>query len=140
MASKDKAVPSTSSGKRKKILSNAAKLELIKAHERGTSLKRLMDQYNISTSVIYEILRDKERVREFMKMIEYSKKNEHLEDAVYKWYEQERAEGVPVRGIDIQLAAQRLAIQLGIEDFKCTDGWVWRFRRHHASARGRHKL
>ena len=33
-----------------------------------------------------------------------------------------------MRGVDIQNAAQRLANHLGIQDFRCHDGWLWRFR------------
>ena len=49
---------------------------------------------------------------------------ENLDEVVFKWYIQERAEGVPVCGIDIQHAAQRLAEHLGHADFKCSDGWL----------------
>ena len=49
---------------------------------------------------------------------------ENLDEAVYKWYSQQRAEGVPVRGIDIKHAAQRLAEHLNHSGFNCSDGWL----------------
>lgn len=56
---------------------------------------------------------------------------EDLDKAVFKWYTQQRAEGVPVRGVDIQEAAHRLARHMNIGEFKCSTGWLWRFRRRH---------
>ena len=57
--------------------------------------------------------------------------HENLDEAVYKWYVQQRAEGLPVRGVDIQNAAQHLANHLGIQDFRWSDGGLWRFRKQH---------
>ncbi|MPC63863.1 Tigger transposable element-derived protein 7 [Portunus trituberculatus] len=54
-----------------------------------------------------------------------------LEEAVYKWYSQQRAAGVVVRGTDIQEAALKLAKHLGVRDFKGSSGWVYRFRKRH---------
>lgn len=55
----------------------------------------------------------------------------NFDEAVYKWYVQQCAEGLPVRGLDIQNATQCLANHLGIRDFKCSDGWLWRFRNSY---------
>lgn len=54
-----------------------------------------------------------------------------LDDAVYKWVSQLRSSGLPVRGIEIQAAAERLTKQMGLEQFKASSGWLFRFRRRH---------
>lgn len=143
MASDDKAVSFASYAKgKRKILSMAEKLKVIEAHEKGVSRTQLMAQYDLKRSTLHDILKGKERVREVMKKIEGGRKgrdvyrsrkfeHENLDDAVYKQYMQERAKGLPVRSVDIKRAAQRLSTHLGISNFKCSDGWLWRFRRRH---------
>lgn len=42
-------------------------------------------------------------------------------EAVYGWYTQERAEGVPVHGLDIQYY-QWFSYHLGHENFTCSNG------------------
>lgn len=37
----------------------------------------------------------------------------------------------PCERQDIQHTAEKLATHLDIEDFKCSDGWLWCFRRRH---------
>lgn len=44
---------------------------------------------------------------------------------------QRHAEELPVRALDIQNAAQRLANHLRLQDFKCSVGWLWQLRRSH---------
>ena len=53
-----------------------------------------------------------------------------LEEAVYKWYVQERSVCVNVRGTEILDAASKLARHLGIP-FNASSGWLWRFWNHH---------
>ena len=146
MASNNKAMPSTSSGKRKyKILSVVDKLRVIEAHESGISRVQLMAQYDLKKTTLHDILKNKERTRKVMKTVESGKmgkniyrarklQHDNLDDTVYNWYTQKRAEDVSIRGIDIQHAAQRLATHLGIQDFKCSAGWLWRFKRRHGIA------
>ena len=52
-----------------------------------------------------------------------------LEEAVFKWYMQERSVKVNVRGTDLLDAAVKLAKHMGI-DFSGSTGWLWRFRKH----------
>ncbi|KAG7163426.1 Tigger transposable element-derived protein 7-like 67 [Homarus americanus] len=48
-----------------------------------------------------------------------------------KWFVQQRSCGNVVRGVEIQAAAVKLASHMGIENFKASDGWLWRFRNRH---------
>ena len=58
-------------------------------------------------------------------------KSKELEDAVYKWYVQQRSVNVNVRGVEILEAAHKLANNLGITSFKGSTGWLYRFRNRH---------
>jgi hypothetical protein len=42
-----------------------------------------------------------------------------------------RSSGLAVQGIEIQAAAKRLSKQMGLEQFKASSGWLFRFRRRH---------
>ena len=142
MACKGSAVPSKPSEKAKrKTLSMGEKLKVIELYEKGATRALLMNQFDLKKSTLSDILRSRDRIREIVNKIEGGKSedvfrsrklhHEGLDVAVYKWYVQQRAEGLPVRGLDIQNAAQRLANHLGIENFKCSDGWLWQFRKRH---------
>lgn len=48
-----------------------------------------------------------------------------------KWYIQQRSSRVNVRGFEILVAARKLAVQLGIENFTGSDRWLWQFRNRH---------
>lgn len=54
-----------------------------------------------------------------------------LDAAVLRWFIQQRATGVNVIGVEIMTAAVKLAQELGIVNFKGSDGWLWRFRSRH---------
>lgn len=142
MASKPTTDSSPSGKGKRKILSIMEKLEVICDSEKGLSRSQIREKYGLKKTTVHDILKAKEKVKEAMKKIETWKKGnelfrtrklpqEDLDAAVYKWYTQQKAEGTPVRGIDIQHAAHRLAGHLGYKDFKCSDGWLWRFRRRH---------
>ena len=50
-------------------------------------------------------------------------RSKDLEEAVHKWYVQERSVGVNVRGVDILDAAKKLAAHMGIP-FNGSGGWL----------------
>ncbi|KAG7157955.1 Tigger transposable element-derived protein 7-like 24 [Homarus americanus] len=58
-------------------------------------------------------------------------KDTNLEEAVTKWFVQQRSCGNVVRSVEIQAAAAKLASHMGIENFEASDGWLWRFRNRH---------
>ena len=64
-------------------------------------------------------------------------KYDNLDEALFKWHNQQQAAGIAVRGVELLDAASKLAVDLGIEDFKSSTGWLWRFRRRHLLANKR---
>ena len=54
-----------------------------------------------------------------------------LKEAVYRWYVDQRSVSVNMRGLEIADVANKLARHMGIESFKASDGWLWRFRNRH---------
>ncbi|XP_045104407.1 tigger transposable element-derived protein 7-like [Portunus trituberculatus] len=53
-----------------------------------------------------------------------------LDEAVYKWYVQQKACGNKVTSGTIRNACEQLSKHLGIQ-FSASDGWLWRFRNRY---------
>lgn len=135
--------------KRKRVnLSVAQKLELIKKLESGVSVTRVCDEYGVKKQTVSDIRKSKVKLQEYAlkfsidgsgsKSAGFSArkhmkpaKSQDLDEAVYKWYVQERSVGVKVRAVEIASAATDLAEHLAIPNFKASDGWLWRFRKRH---------
>ena len=147
-------VPFTMTSKRKESekrkrtnLSIAAKLELIEKLESGVSVARVCDEYGVKKQTVSDIRRSKEKLQAFAvnfdvdpstdrKGVVHGRKHmkvsqsRDLEGAVYKWYMQQRAVNVNVRGVEIVEAAKKLAEHMGVT-FQGSAGWLWRFGNRH---------
>ena len=128
-------------------LSVNQKLEHIRKLEAGASVKSVCEEYGVKKQTVSDIRKAKDKLLTFS--LKYNvvegrensfvggrkrmrvSKDENLEEAVTKWFVQQRSCGVKVRGIAIQDAAQKLARHMGITDFTASDGWLWRFRNRH---------
>ena len=128
-------------------LSVNQKLEHIRKLEAGASVKSVCEEYGVKKQTVSDIRKAKDKLLAFS--LKYNvvegrensfvggrkrmrvSKDENLEEAVTKWFVQQRSCGVKVRGIAIQDAAQKLARHMGITDFTASDGWLWRFRNRH---------
>nr|XP_027796435.1 tigger transposable element-derived protein 7 [Marmota flaviventris]XP_027796436.1 tigger transposable element-derived protein 7 [Marmota flaviventris]XP_027796437.1 tigger transposable element-derived protein 7 [Marmota flaviventris] len=120
------------------------KMKVLSRIEAGRSLKNVMDEFGISKSTFYDIKKNKKLILDFvlkqdMPLVGAEKrkrttgaKYSDVDDAVYMWYQQKRSAGVPVRGVELQAAAERFAQCFGRTDFKASTGWLFRFRNRHA--------
>ena len=54
-----------------------------------------------------------------------------IEEALYKWFQTQRDKNLPVSGPMLQSKAEDLASKLGHPDFKCSNGWLCRFKSRH---------
>ncbi|MBZ3869332.1 Tigger transposable element-derived protein 7 [Sciurus carolinensis] len=119
-------------------------MKVLSRIEAGRSLKSVMDEFGISKSTFYDIKKNKKLILDFvlkqdMPLVGAEKrkrttgaKYSDVDDAVYMWYQQKRSAGVPVRGVELQAAAERFAQCFGRRDFKASTGWLFRFRNRHA--------
>ena len=119
------------------------KLELIRKLESGATVAQVCEEYGVKKQTVSDIRKQKESLEQFT--VKYGgasasgserrtmkpSKIMDLDAAVYKWYSQQRSCGVPVRGVDLATGAGKLAEQMGMTDFKASDGWLWRFRKRH---------
>ncbi|MPC58224.1 Tigger transposable element-derived protein 7 [Portunus trituberculatus] len=49
-------------------------------------------------------------------------KNVELDQCIIKWYQQQRASGVMVRGTELKMAAERFASNIRLQGFKTSEG------------------
>ncbi|KAG7160293.1 Tigger transposable element-derived protein 7-like 40, partial [Homarus americanus] len=134
--------------KRKYVtLSVNQKLELIKKLEAGASVARVCDEYGVKKQTVSDIRKAKDKLTAFS--LKYTvdansksssvgarkhmrvAKDTNLEEAVTKWFMQQRSCGNVIRGVEIQAAAAELASHMDIENFEASDWWLWRFRNRH---------
>ncbi|XP_004373255.1 tigger transposable element-derived protein 7 [Trichechus manatus latirostris] len=120
------------------------KMKVLSRIEAGRSLKSVMDEFGISKSTFYDIKKNKKLILDFvlkqdMPLVGAEKRKRttgakygDVDNAVYMWYQQKRSAGVPVRGVELQAAAERFAQCFGRTDFKASTGWLFRFRNRHA--------
>jgi len=60
--------------------------------------------------------------------------HENLDQATYKWFVKMREEGLPISGPVIKEKAAKYAVELGIDDFKASNGWFDRWKGWHEIA------
>lgn len=137
----------TMPAKKRVILSINQKLELIKKLESGVSVARICDEYGCAKQTVSDIRKAKEKLKKYaikfdvgvnkdrsgiVRSRKHMKvaRNKDLEEAVYKWYVQQRSVKVKVRGIEIMAAAAKLADHMGVA-CQASTGWLWRFRNRH---------
>ncbi|KAG7158685.1 Tigger transposable element-derived protein 7-like 12, partial [Homarus americanus] len=129
-------------GKRKRVvLSINDKLKILNQLKEGRSVASLAAKYNVEVPTVKDLRHNQDRIKfdisekgkeatSIRKTLKLPK-DSGLEESVYRWFSQQRSSGVPVRGCDIQHAAERLAQHLGVADFKANSGWLWRFHKRH---------
>ncbi|XP_060846462.1 tigger transposable element-derived protein 7-like [Rhopalosiphum padi] len=133
-----------SQGKKRKHMSLSLndKLCVIEKLVKGASVSSICAQYGIAKQTVSDIRKKKDDIRKFVLKLNVEKESsvvkrmrlpldQSLDDAVYKWFCQLRSTGLAVRGVEIQAAADRLAKQLNINNFKASSGWLFRFGRRH---------
>lgn len=120
------------------------KMKVLSRIEAGRSLKTVMDEFGISKSTFYDIKKNKKLILDFVlkqdvPLVGAEKRKRttgakygDVDNAVYMWYQQKCSAGVPVRGVELQAAAERFAQCFGRTDFKASTGWLFRFRNRHA--------
>ena len=124
--------------KRKQVnLCVAQKLELIKKLESGVSVSMVCEEYGVKKQTVSDIRKAKDKLLKFAREFDVSgsgggvckakanvrkhmkvAKDEDLEKAVYKWFVQQQTVHMTVRGVELASAAEKLAADLGIVNFK----------------------
>ncbi|XP_051166595.1 jerky protein homolog-like [Leptopilina boulardi] len=64
-------------------------------------------------------------------------KFDDLDQAMLTWFHQQRANNIPISGPIAKAKASSFAEELGIEDFKASEGWLDKFKQRHNTNYGK---
>ncbi|XP_045609736.2 uncharacterized protein [Procambarus clarkii] len=130
--------------KKRKVLTIDEKLNVIeKTKEPGATFRTVAREFGIGISTVFGINKQKEALFKFAaeRDINGAKasnrktlkpaKYKNVDEAVFKWFSERRAQGLMVSGDQIIVAAEKLADSLGVSEFKCSAGWLQRFKDRH---------
>ncbi|XP_065692179.1 tigger transposable element-derived protein 4 [Patagioenas fasciata] len=125
--------------RRKKSISIEEKIDIISAVESGTKKADIAAKYGIKKNSLSSIMKNKEKVLEAFESLRFDPKRKRLrtafysdlEEALVKWYRIAQCLNVPVNGPMLRLKANDFAQKLGHSDFKCSNGWLDRFKSRY---------
>ena len=126
-----------------KAIPLAKKVEIIKAvEEKKQSKTAIAHEFQVAKSTVSSILKNKRKTLEAFESSTFRPDRKRLrtaahtdvEEALLLWFKQARSQGVPVSGPILQLKARELAAALGRRGFRCSTGWLERFKTRHGIA------
>ncbi|NXP78090.1 TIGD4 protein, partial [Ramphastos sulfuratus] len=125
--------------RRKKSISIQEKIDIISAVESGKKKADIAAKYGIKRNSLSSIMKNKEKVLEAFESLRFDPKRKRLrtafytdlEEALVKWYRIAQCLNVPVNGPMLRLKANDFAQKLGHSDFKCSNGWLDRFKSRY---------
>ncbi|XP_054060076.1 tigger transposable element-derived protein 4 [Rissa tridactyla] len=125
--------------RRKKSISIEEKIDIISAVESGKKKAEIAAKYGIKKNSLSSIMKNKEKVLEAFESLRFDPKRKRLrtafytdlEEALVKWYRMAQCLNVPVNGPMLRLKANDFAQKLGHSDFKCSNGWLDRFKSRY---------
>lgn len=119
------------------------KVELLRKLEKGTSVRKLCEEYEIGKSTVYDLQKQKTQILQFyadsdtQKAMEDRKtmrsvKNVDVDKVMMEWIRQRRSESVPLTGPMIMAQAKLFHSELDT-DTQCdySTGWLTKFKRRH---------
>ncbi|NXH14989.1 TIGD4 protein, partial [Bucco capensis] len=125
--------------RRKKSITIEEKIDIISAVESGKKKADIAAKYGIKRNSLSSIMKNKEKVLEAFESLRFDPKRKRLrtafysdlEEALVKWYRIAQCLNVPVNGPVLRLKANEFAQKLGHSDFKCSNGWLDRFKSRY---------
>lgn len=111
---------------------------MLKAAESGVKKKKVAEDFGIALSTLSTILSSKAAVAGAVaRGVKGDRKKlrapafEAVEKAVFKWFLDARASGIPVSGALLQRKGRDFACIMGHDDFVASAGWLQRFKERH---------
>lgn len=111
------------------------KLAIICDIEKGTSQANVCLKMGLRKSTVSNIWKNREKIQKDWKINDQKKKmrlpsHPKVDEMLFKWFQQKRANNFPVSGPMLQIKAEEFGKLIG-EDFKCSSGWLDRFKKRH---------
>lgn len=114
----------------------------------GRTKSQIAEQFRIPKSTLSTILKEKERILNLNDSLEdFGSQRKRMrmrrgtypqiEEALFAWLQQQAAANQTITSQRMLAYSQQLARQLGVDDFKCSAGWLDSFKRRHGLSMGR---
>lgn len=121
---------------KRKALCVDEKVRLIRAIEKGEKKSDVGRRLGLGPSTVATIWKNKEAILQAELQGVSSKKLrkpkfEDLDQAMLSWFNNQRQNNVPISGPILKAKAEKFAEQLGITDFKGSEGWLGKFKHRH---------
>lgn len=129
--------------RKRKVLSLEQKLEVIKKVDKNESVKKVALEYDVGVQTVRDIFKNKGKLEKFVQNTDTARalKNrktmkgssyDQLDNTMIKWFQQKRAEGVPISGPMCMHQANFFFKKLRLEGtFNASTGWLRRFKDRH---------
>lgn len=137
-------LPSVSRGSapetmKRKQISLKEKLEIIEEVDKGKTQTNVARAYGLSKQTVNTIVKNRDTILAKQVTGDLQSKRFRLRDATFPdvedalliWLHDARSRCIPVNGILLRKRAEQLALILGADEFKCSEGWLNRFKSRH---------
>ena len=121
----------------RKQLNFETKIKIIRSIERGCKQTDLAREYGVSRAMISALYKNKEQIIEAIASLPKTSiksresNQKHLDAALLIWFTTQRSKNLPISGLTLLEKANTLALSLSIPNFKCSTGWIDRFKKRH---------
>ncbi|NXU90857.1 TIGD4 protein, partial [Xiphorhynchus elegans] len=127
------------SERRKKSISIEEKIDIISALESGKKKADVAAKYGIKKNSLCSIMKNKDKVVEAFESLRFDPRRKRLrrsrvaglEQALARWCHMAQGLALPLSGPVLRRRAQRLAQLLGHSHFRCSNGWLDRFKARY---------
>ncbi|GJQ76772.1 hypothetical protein Trydic_g15612 [Trypoxylus dichotomus] len=130
-------------GCKRKVLTLDDKVVVINAIESGRKKADVCRQFGLVNSTVGTIIKNKEKILKSFdeggaqaKKIRLPEKPD-VDSALIKWFSQCRSANLPINGPLLMKKAEEFGRLLGDSEFKCSDGWLHRFKLRHGISFGK---
>lgn len=128
----------SSAVRKRKVLLLEDKLSILNAVTAGEKKKDVAARFNIPASSLSTILAAEQSIRSAMESGTSAQKKRlktstyaDVDNAVFAWFLDRRAQNVPISGAILQQKAIDFACILGHDDFKASNSWLQGFKSRH---------
>jgi Tc5 transposase DNA-binding domain/CENP-B N-terminal DNA-binding domain len=122
--------------KKRKVLTVEEKVSLIRAIEKGERQTDVVQRTGLSQSTVATIWKDRKKWLDAMFQEGNKKKMrkpqyDDLDRAVLQWFQEQRLNQIPLCVALIKAKAEFYATELGIVEFKSSEGWLRKWKERH---------
>lgn len=122
-----------------KSIDISTKLKILEEVEIGAFSKtKIAERYKIAKSTLSTIIKNKEKIDAAVAAgssgsIKRIRKASHedIENELLTWFKRARNSNVSISGPLMKEKAKEISVSMGIDNFQCSDGWLWRFQKRY---------